>query len=174
MATPTGSASQRPRSRADARIARARSLQGVRAGFVSRLAADTIDVIAVVAIEFGMLLLATVIRYLFTRHFKLLDLPTWLTLGIFWVIAVAYLTSGWATTGKTLGKQVAGVRVVGANGSRLRSGSAFARAVLYAVFPAGLVWSLFSRKNASLQDLLLRTVVVYDWAYRGLEATVQG
>jgi uncharacterized RDD family membrane protein YckC len=42
------------------------------------------------------------------------------------------------------------------------------------VFPAGLVWSLFSRKNASLQDLLLRTVVVYDWAYRGLEATVQG
>ena len=174
MPTPTGSASRPPRSRADGRAARAHSLQGFRAGFVSRLAADTIDVIVVVAIEFGLLLLATVIRYLFTRDFKLLGLPTWLTLGIFWVIAVVYLTSGWATTGKTLGKQVAGVRVVQASGGRLPSGRALVRAVLYAVFPAGLVWSLISRKNASAQDLLLGTVVVYDWAYRGLEATVEG
>jgi uncharacterized RDD family membrane protein YckC len=42
----------------------------------------------------------------------------------------------------------------------------FARAVLYVLFPAGLLWVLVSRRNASLQDLLVGTVVVYDWAYR--------
>jgi hypothetical protein len=28
-----------------------------------------------------------------------------------------------------------------------------------------LLWVLASRRNASLQDLVVRTVVVYDWAY---------
>ena len=33
------------------------------------------------------------------------------------------------------------------------------------LFPAGLLWVLASRRNASLQDLIVRTAVVYDWAY---------
>jgi uncharacterized RDD family membrane protein YckC len=37
--------------------------------------------------------------------------------------------------------------------------------VLYVLFPAGLLWVLASRRNASLQDLIVGTVVVYDWAY---------
>jgi hypothetical protein len=32
--------------------------------------------------------------------------------------------------------------------------------------PAGLLWILASRRNASLQDLVVGTAVVYDWAYR--------
>jgi uncharacterized RDD family membrane protein YckC len=38
--------------------------------------------------------------------------------------------------------------------------------VLYVLFPAGLLWILASRRNASLQDLIVRTAVVYDWAYQ--------
>jgi uncharacterized RDD family membrane protein YckC len=40
-----------------------------------------------------------------------------------------------------------------------------ARAVLYVLFPAGLLWVLASRRNASVQDLVVGTAVVYDWAY---------
>jgi uncharacterized RDD family membrane protein YckC len=166
METPAGSVSPLPRTKADARLVRARTLQGQRAGFVSRLVADAIDAIVVVLIEFGILLLGAVIRYLFTRNFHLFHSPVWLTVSLFSVIAVIYLTSGWSSTGKTLGKQTVGVRVVRDDGGRVRSGTAFARAVLYLLFPWGLVWSLVSRHNASLQDLLLRTVVLYDWQYQ--------
>lgn len=164
-----GSPSPRPRSGATDRHIRARSLQGHRAGFVSRLAADAIDVIAVVVVEFGAIMLVAVIRYLFTRHFRMPSPPTWLTLGLFWLISLIYLTSGWATTGKTVGKQVAGVRVVRGDGTPLGAGKAFVRALMYLVFPAGLVWCLFSRRNASLQDLLTGSSVLYDWSYRALE-----
>jgi uncharacterized RDD family membrane protein YckC len=33
------------------------------------------------------------------------------------------------------------------------------------LFPAGLLWVLASRRNASVQDLIVGTAVVYDWAY---------
>jgi len=149
---------------------RARSLQGLRAGFVSRVVADVADVAVVVGIQVLLLTLYAVVHFLFPRHFKLPNPPSWVQLLIFWVIAVIYLTSGWSTTGKTFGKQFVGVRVVRGDGARLSTREAFVRAVLYGVFPAGLVWVLVSRRNASLQDLLLKTVVVYDWAYREVEA----
>ena len=37
------------------------------------------------------------------------------------------------------------------------------RALLYLVFPVGLLWILVDRRNRSLQDLVLRTTVIYDW-----------
>ena len=64
-----------------------------------------------------------------------------------------------------MGKQLAGLRVVDRGGQRLSLWRSFARAVLYVGFPAGLLWVLVSRHNASVQDLIVRTVVVYDWAY---------
>jgi len=172
METPAASVSPLPTTKAEARLVRGQSLQGQRAGFISRLGADIIDVIVVVLVEFGFLFLAAVIRYLFTRDFHLFHNPVWLTASLFWIIAVAYLTSGWASTGKTLGKQVAGVRVVRTTGKRIGFRTAIVRAILYVFFPWGLVWTLVSRKNASLQDLLLKTVVLYDWSYREVAAKV--
>jgi uncharacterized RDD family membrane protein YckC len=55
--------------------------------------------------------------------------------------------------------------VVDSAGRRLSLPRSLARAVLYVLFPAGLLWVLASRRNASLQDLVLGTAVVYDWAY---------
>jgi hypothetical protein len=45
----------------------------------------------------------------------------------------------------------------------------FARALLYVLFPAGLLWIMASRRNASVQDLVVRTAVLYDWAYHPAE-----
>jgi uncharacterized RDD family membrane protein YckC len=64
-----------------------------------------------------------------------------------------------------VGKQIAGLRVVEVAGRRLSLWRSLTRALLYVLFPAGLLWVLASRRNASLQDLILRTAVVYDWAY---------
>jgi hypothetical protein len=43
---------------------------------------------------------------------------------------------------------------------------AFVRAVLCALFPIGLFWSAVSTRNESVQDLLVRTTVVYDWGLK--------
>src|SRR5207248_3063325 len=83
------------------------------------------------------LALYAAIRYLFTRHFRMPNPPSWVQVTLFWGIAVIYLTSGWSSTGKTFGKQFVGVRVVRADGGRLRTRLAFGRAVLYGVFPPG-------------------------------------
>ena len=68
-----------------------------------------------------------------------------------------------------MGKQVAGLRVVGRGGRRLSLWRSFARALLYVLFPVGLLWVLASRRNASVQDLVVGSAVVYDWAYHPAE-----
>jgi uncharacterized RDD family membrane protein YckC len=145
----------------------ARALQGHRAGFVSRIAAGAVDLAVVWAIGLAALLFAGVVRYLLTGPpFHTPVLPSWLAAAAGTVIAVGYLASGWASTGRTVGKQVAGLRVLDRSGRGLSLRRALLRAALYVLFPAGLLWVLVSRSNASVQDLLVGTVVVYDWSYR--------
>ena len=76
--------------------------------------------------------------------------------------ARGYLTVTWAIPGRTYGDQLMGLRVTDRRGRRLHWSRAAARAVLYVVFPLGLGWVLFSARNRSVQDILLRTSVVYD------------
>jgi uncharacterized RDD family membrane protein YckC len=56
--------------------------------------------------------------------------------------------------------------VIESSGRKLRPGRAALRAAFYVVFPIGLVWALVSRRNASLQDLIVRTAVIYDYRRR--------
>ena len=44
-----------------------------------------------------------------------------------WLTFVDLLSLGWASTGRTIGKQVMGLRVVRRDGSSLRTGSAIGR-----------------------------------------------
>jgi uncharacterized RDD family membrane protein YckC len=151
----------------DSRYAEARALQGHRAGFASRVVADLVDLGVAWLLGLSALLAAGVVRYLLTGPpLRLPVLPNWLDTGTGGVIAVFYLGLSWAATGRSVGKQIAGLRVVRRGGGRLSLGRSFARAVLYVLFPAGLLWILASRRNASVQDLVVGTVVVYDWAYR--------
>ena len=150
----------------DLHHAEARALQGHRAGFASRAMADVVDL--GVAWLLGLLALAAagVVRYLLTGPpLGLPVLPNWLDAIAGSVVAVVYLTLSWAATGRSVGKQLAGLRVLDRRGRRLSLWRSFARAVLYVLFPAGLLWVLASRSNASVQDLIVRTAVVYDWAY---------
>jgi uncharacterized RDD family membrane protein YckC len=150
----------------DSRYAEARALQGHRAGFASRVVADAVDLGVAWVLGLSALLAAGVVRYLLTGPpLRLPVLPNWLDAGTGGVIAVFYLGLSWAATGRSVGKQIAGLRVVERDGGRLSLGRSFARAVLYVLFPAGLLWILASRRNASVQDLVVGTVVVYDWAY---------
>ena len=93
--------------------------------------------------------------------------PSALAIGILgWGLLIVYLTVAWSGTGRSVGKQVMGLRVERHDGGGLRLGHAFLRALLCAAFPIGLFWSLFSRDSASIQDLVVRTKVVYDWRPR--------
>jgi uncharacterized RDD family membrane protein YckC len=154
----------------DIRYAEARALQGHRAGFASRVVADAIDLGVAWLLGLAALLAAGVVRYLLTGPpLRLPVLPNWLGAGAGCAIAVAYLALSWAATGRSVGKQVAGLRVVDRAGRRLSLWRSFCRAVLYVLFPAGLLWVLASRRNASVQDLIVGTAVVYDWAYHAAD-----
>jgi uncharacterized RDD family membrane protein YckC len=79
------------------------------------------------------------------------------------VVLVVYLTLAWSITGRTYGDHVMGLRVLGRRGGRVRLLPAFLRALLCAVFPVGLLWCAVSASRRSVQDLVVRTTVVYDW-----------
>jgi uncharacterized RDD family membrane protein YckC len=150
----------------DIRYAEARALQGHRAGFASRVVADLVDLGVVWLLGLSALVAVGVIRYLLTGPpLRLPVLPNWLDAGAAAAIAVAYLGASWAATGRSVGKQLAGLRVVDVAGRRLSLWRSLTRATLYVLFPAGLLWVLASRRNASVQDLIVRTTVLYDWAY---------
>jgi uncharacterized RDD family membrane protein YckC len=152
------------------RYAEARALQGHRAGFASRVVADLVDLGVVWLLGLSVLAAAGVAGYLLTGPpFQLPVLPNWLDAGAGGAIAVVYLALTWSATGRSVGKQLAGLRVVDRGGRRLALWRSFIRALLYVLFPAGLLWVLASRRNASLQDLVVGTAVVYDWAYHPAE-----
>ena len=80
-----------------------------------------------------------------------------------WILLVVYLTAGWLSSGRTLGKQIVGLRVVRSDGNRLRFWRALFRALLCASFFPVLLLALVNRRNRGLEDLALGTVVIYDW-----------
>jgi uncharacterized RDD family membrane protein YckC len=79
---------------------------------------------------------------------------------------VVYLTVAWSVTGRTYGDHVMGLRVVGRRGDRVWPPTALVRAALYVVFPVGLLWCGVSASRRSVQDVVLRTSVIYDWRPR--------
>ncbi|GHC80131.1 RDD family protein [Streptomyces flavofungini] len=148
-------------------MSRAPAAQGQRAGIVSRTAAGALDLGFVGALCGAALLLYGLGDYLLTGvPFELPRLPGPGGAAAGSLVAAGYLAGGWAVAGRTPGMQFAGLRVVAASGRPLPAGRAALRAVLCVLFPCGLLWVLVSRRNASLQDLLVRTAVLYDWGTR--------
>jgi uncharacterized RDD family membrane protein YckC len=138
--------------------------QGMRAGVVSRVAVMVIDALVVTADTVLLYLVWAGIRFLWLRgsfSWPNVSLPEMFTVGS--IVCVVYLTSGWASTGRTAGKRLVGLRVVDVEGQRLRMRGAFLRALACTYIPIGLLWCAVSSKNRSLQDIVLRTSVIYDW-----------
>jgi uncharacterized RDD family membrane protein YckC len=147
----------------------ARPYQGHRAGLVTRIAAAAID-LGVVIVALGVIYLG-VFAVLFLLDPRSFTAPTpspGLMYAVGCLLLTIYLAVSWMGSGRTYGNHVMGLRVVNNRGQRLHPLGALVRAVFYVILPIGLLWVLVSGQNRSLQDLVLRTSVIYDWDVRPL------
>jgi len=141
----------------------ARAYQGHRAGFFSRTLASIIDIVSVIVIVVLFNLGAAFVRML-VEHVQGIEIPK---LG--WSVAIGTVlmwliwTYAWATTGRSLGMHIMGLRIVSYSGQRVRLPVSALRSIFCIVFPLGLLWVIISPANRSVQDVVLRTSVIYDW-----------
>jgi uncharacterized RDD family membrane protein YckC len=139
------------------------SIQGARAGLVTRSIANIVDLIVVALLVAGGYAAVAATRFLLgptTFHFPTPSSALLLSGGL--GLQAVYFAVTWAVAGGTYGDRLLGLRVTDDRGARLHWGRCAARAVLCTLFPIGLVWVLVSGENRSVQDVLLRTSVVYD------------
>ena len=146
----------------------AKDFQGQRAGFVSRAIAASIDVtlifITVLLTAAALWMLSFIINPTTPTSAsdgRVPELVFFVAYGYF--LNWAYWTVCWALSGRTIGNLVMGIRVVNRKGRRLGWGSAAVRSAFCAVFPFGLLWVIVSGANRSVQDVVQRTSVIYDW-----------
>jgi uncharacterized RDD family membrane protein YckC len=150
--------------------------QGDRAGFISRAVAAIIDVVLVFAIVLltvaAVWMLSFIINPTSTTDVGALEaassrdrrIPPVIVMVIYgYVLNVLYWTAFWALSGRTVGNLIMGLRVINSRGVAPGWIASFVRALLCTGFPVGLVWAAFSRRNRSVQDIVLRTSVIYDW-----------
>lgn len=142
----------------------ARAFQGAYAGVVSRLIANAVDgatVAAVLAIGYagfnGLLFM------LDPQSFQFRDASLFFSLVAAAVVLVLYQVTAWSTTGQTYGHHLMGLRVVGPRGQRLWPLVALLRSLMCVLFPIGLLWCAVSPSRRSVQDIVVRTRVIYDW-----------
>jgi uncharacterized RDD family membrane protein YckC len=150
----------------------ARPYQGLRAGLVSRTLANVLDVVVVVAILGAAYAVITAARFLLDPigfRFAVPSAPMLIVLG--YLVLTAYLALSWRLTGRSYGDRIMGLRVANGHGERLRPVASLARAVFCTIVPIGLLWVAVSRENRSLQDVLLRTSVTYDWQAAAMTGT---
>jgi uncharacterized RDD family membrane protein YckC len=138
--------------------------QGRHAGLVTRSIAGVIDaVVAALALVAGYVGINGLKFLVDPRGFQFSEaspLPG-VTSGL--LILVIYLSAAWSITGRTYGCHLMGLRVVNHHGGRLRPFVALLRAIFYALFPLGLLLCAGGRQHRSVQDIVLRTSVIYDW-----------
>jgi uncharacterized RDD family membrane protein YckC len=154
--------------RGEIRNTRARESQGLRAGIASRLAAGAVDVAVIFGTFIGVLCVVALLRFLFDHESLHLPRPDRLvTVVSIVVIGVIELSTAWSGSGRTVGDDVVGLRVVTSSGGVVRTRRAFVRAVLV-MLTGGLVLltALVSKRNNGVHDWLCRTAVVYDWRPR--------
>jgi len=142
----------------------ARALQGERAGFFTRTIAAVIDVVVVGAIMIGIWIGVWLFLLVFN---PLVDYgmprPGYFVLGGYFLMWL-YWTWTWTTSGRSLGQNLMGVRVLDRRGGRPNWKVAAVRSAFCVVFQVGILWILVSRRNRSVQDVVLRTSVVHDWS----------
>jgi uncharacterized RDD family membrane protein YckC len=84
--------------------------------------------------------------------------------------AFLYFAVPMAVSGRTFGKAVVGLRVVGRDGAPLGPGHAIVRVLVlpvsFLLFGLGLVGAVFGRRRRTLHDVAARSVEVIDWGDR--------
>ena len=134
-----------------------------RAGVVTRVLAACVDAVAVVLLAVGLDLTAAGIRFVWSPGDFGWPQSSVLTMALaLQAVAAVYLTVGWAMAGRTYGARLLGLRVLSAGSGLLGWTRSGLRALICVVFPLGLLWCAVSRNRSSLQDIAVRSVVVYD------------
>jgi|1186.fasta_scaffold16260_2 uncharacterized RDD family membrane protein YckC len=142
----------------------AQPYQGLRAGLVTRTLAGVIDgVLVVLAVLAGYLGVNGLKFLIHPRSFQFSEASPLPAVTTALLVLVGYLCIAWSTSGRTYGCHLMGLRVVGGRGGRVRPLVALLRALFYVVFPIGLLLCAGDRRHHSLQDIVLRTSVIYDW-----------
>jgi RDD family len=133
------------------------------AGIVTRVLAAGVDVLAVGLLTVGLDLAAAGIRFVWSPvDFRWPRVETEVAVVVLLVVAVLYLTVAWATTGRTYGGRLLGLRVLSGRRELMGWARSFLRAVACVLWPVGLLWCGISATRSSLQDIVFRSVVVYD------------
>lgn len=88
-----------------------------------------------------------------------------------YVVPPVYFVVTWATTGRTFGMTLCGLRVVrSTDGGRVNLGSAMVRLVglIVAAVPleAGLVWAAFDERKRGWHDMIAGTMVIRETGWR--------
>jgi uncharacterized RDD family membrane protein YckC len=145
----------------------ARPFQGQRAGLVTRLVASTVDALTISVALLALYVGTNGLMFLVSpRNFEFASASVLVSVTTALLAMVIYLTAAWSITGRTYGDHVMGLRVVGRRGDRVWPPTALVRAALCVGFPIGLLWCGVSGSRRSVQDLVLRTSVIYDWRPR--------
>jgi uncharacterized RDD family membrane protein YckC len=133
------------------------------AGVVTRLLAAAVDVAAIALLAVALDLAAAGVRFVWSPvDFRWPRPAVVSSIVVLLAIGILYLTIAWAMTGRTYGGRLVGLRVLSMRRELLGWTRAFLRAVACVLWPLGLLWSGISAARSSLQDILFRTVVVYD------------
>jgi len=155
------------------------TFRGHYAGFVTRLIAFVIDIL-IISISIGVML-GTVALIL---NFFNIDLQAMtegmgsinsFVRGVFifvtgfgftFLVNFIYTTFFWMVAGKTIGKAVMGLRVIGPKGSRMTAGRSFKRYIGYwiSALPLflGYFWVLVNDHRHAWHDTIAGTSVIYD------------
>ncbi|WOC13014.1 RDD family protein [Gordonia sp. MP11Mi] len=132
------------------------------AGIVSRTLAAGVDLAVVLMLMSGSYLaIAFVVFAVNVRDFHFPTVPWIFSATGFFVASVVYLFVCWAVTDRSVGQAVLGLRVASSKGGRVKVHWLLLRALFCTVFPIGLAWVALSSRRRSLQDIVLRTRVVY-------------
>lgn len=123
-----------------------------------------VDMAVVVVIGSLIYLAIAGVRLIWSpASFQWPDVPFFITVVVEGAIAVLYLTGSWAMTGRTYGDSLLGLRVLSFRRRIPGWSLSFVRALFCVFFPVGLFWVVLSPSRRSVQDVVLRTIVVYDW-----------
>ena len=144
----------------------ARPSQGQRAGLFTRALAAGIDVAATIAFTLGLWLTVRIVLWA-VRPLSPHPMPSaWWFFAIGVVLLWLSWTVAYATNGRALGHLVMGIRVVSRTGGSMSWPAAAIRSIANMLVPVGLLWVIPSAQNRSVQDVVLRSSVIYAWALR--------
>ncbi|MCA9874321.1 MAG: RDD family protein [Anaerolineales bacterium] len=157
------------------------------AGFVTRLSAFLIDilvvtlttsliwgVVALILQFFGLDLNTVFYTIASTSQVLFLFVVVFASFGSTLVLGFVYNVFLWMFAGKTLGKAVMGIRVIGPRGSRVTFWRGLRRYLGYwiSAIPLflGYFWVLVTDERVAWHDIFARTHVIYDYEAKYSEA----